>query len=135
DGVGDACDNCPADANPAQSNGDADAQGDACDCAPLDTSNAAPPAIADLRVALPGHLSWTQPPGADAADVHSGTIAALWNDPGTARAASVSAPAFDDVRPLVPGQPRTGFYYLVASRNGCGQTMAPDSLGNPRPVT
>jgi hypothetical protein len=34
DDVGDACDNCPVDFNPAQTNSDADTLGDACDNCP-----------------------------------------------------------------------------------------------------
>jgi photosystem II stability/assembly factor-like uncharacterized protein len=39
DGVGDACDNCPGDANPGQADGDSDGIGDACDACPADPLN------------------------------------------------------------------------------------------------
>ena len=39
DGVGDACDNCPADSNANQADDDEDGAGDACDVCPLDPLN------------------------------------------------------------------------------------------------
>ncbi|RJP74144.1 MAG: hypothetical protein C4532_03075 [Candidatus Abyssobacteria bacterium SURF_17] len=39
DGVGDACDNCPADPNLDQADSDSDGMGDACDICPLDADN------------------------------------------------------------------------------------------------
>jgi hypothetical protein len=138
DGILDDVDNCPDKPNPGQVDSDGDLLGDPCDCDPASAANVAPAPIADLRVTDDGHLSWTMPPSATFSDVHSGSIAGMWFDRGVAAAIclapALSLPAYDDARPLVLDFPATGFYYLVASRNGCGSALAPDSEGAPRPV-
>ena len=78
DGIADAADNCPAVANPSQSNIDGDSNGDVCDICPADNTNTCNPdgsAAGEITVASggtiatpDGHLTIVIDPGDLAAD-------------------------------------------------------------------
>jgi hypothetical protein len=139
DGVQDAEDSCPLVPNPLQENSDGDPQGDVCDCAtPFPQLSMIPLQVGDtLRLDKLGgtRLRWTRAFQGYLSNVYRGTLdGGGWQyDPLCFDPLNPDTEAFD------PGVPPvgTGFFYLVAGRNQCGEGPAgSDSEGTPiLPVT
>ncbi len=124
DEISNCSDNCPAEWNPLQDDGDTDGRGDLCDCAPLDPAAfTAPSDIAGLDLA-PDASTLTWAPSATGSgtlyDVVRGSLSQLPVGTGPSEAClesgSSDAMALD---PEIP-PPGSGHYYIVRARNGCG---------------
>jgi len=131
DGVPDRNDNCPSNANGAQSNVDGDPMGDVCDpdddndsiadendCAPLDASAGRPLEVASITV-TPALLSWTAPSTADRYDVSRGVLGSIHTgDYGPCLVHAIAALSVADATHPPAG---SGFGYLVRGiDNQCG---------------
>ncbi|MCP3979821.1 MAG: CRTAC1 family protein [bacterium] len=132
DGAEDGADNCADTVNPDQLDADSDGRGDACDCAPLDgTAWALPGAVANLRLSgsAATTLEWT---GADpgAAALSFDVLRAADAEFLTAVACLVADGA--ETSTVDPAAPAGVTFYLVRSRNVCGERLAPDGAGAPR---
>jgi hypothetical protein len=145
DGWQDGADNCPCLGQSSQADLDGDGAGDACDpdddgdgapdesdCAPRSPGLFAPPeaVAATLHFADASELlAWERPAGGHTSNLYRGTIVAgrEWSYDFTCRAIEIPGTAFNDATLPEPGG---SFYYLVAARNGCGESAAGrDSLG------
>jgi len=151
DGVPDGADNCPVQANAAQSDLDGDGQGEPCDldddgdaladaqdCAPLDAAQGQPGAVPALSLDRPtattARLIWIGAPGAETHDVSRGALSALaGGDYGACLAPLLAGLTLDDADVPAPDQ---GWQYLVRGHDaGCGGggPVGQDSSGAPRP--
>lgn len=152
DAVPDAVDNCPAVANVAQADFDADAQGDLCDpdddndgladfadCAPFDVAQGTPGEAGPLSLGRIGagtaRVSWPVTPRADAYDVSRGEVAGLSGGGyGTCVAPGVAGLFWDD--PTLPAAGAALEYLVVARDAGCGGagSAGTTSAGASRPA-
>ena len=132
DGVGDACDNCPATLNPDQSNGDADAEGDACD---LNDG---------LIVISPPNstrVDWQREAGFDLFNLYRGDLATLRSGgpytqnpastAGAARFCGLTVVSMSDT--YVPTRGKAVFYLVTGVAGGIEGSLGTNSSGNPRP--
>ncbi len=125
DGTGDACDNCPVDANVDQADGDGDGVGDACDCAPSDPGAfAVPGEVMALRFVDPATLAWeslSEDAGAASTyDVGRGDLGELPVGAGVSETcvdSGITQTSAPDPATPVAG---SGWYYIVRAANDCG---------------
>jgi hypothetical protein len=146
DGRGDACDSCPFIPD-LQADSDGDGIGDACDCLPGDPSPGTPPEVgAALSVTHANGLTridWVASAGVDRYHSYVGTLPAhmmgsragspfdhecldanLSESGGVVTTEDLGVPTLG-----------TGFYYLLAGDNGCGEgSLGSTTSGQPRPV-
>jgi hypothetical protein len=136
DGVGDACDNCPATSNPTQADADTDGAGDACDCAPTDPAATGPGEMTGLSADAPApglaRISWLATPGAQDYAITRGLLSALTlGQYGSCFAQGVTELSVDDADLPAAGN---AFLYLGQARSEvCGSgTLGIDSSGQER---
>jgi hypothetical protein len=132
DARGDACDNCPFVQNPSQSDLDADAQGDACD-----TDDGA----IHVRFAESSLVEWDEETGFDGWNAYRGDLAVLASDglytqePGSnplaARDCGLPGTFVTDAVDPDPGA--TAFYLVTGVADGIEGGLGQDSAGEPRP--
>jgi hypothetical protein len=135
DGILDDADNCPLIPNAGQPDADSDSAGDACDCQPANKSVAAIPDHVGPTLRMDktggGTLTWAHGPQGHVSQVYRGsfTSGAAWAYDETCLIAGIAETvAVDATDPATPG---TGFYYLIAGINVCGEGPAGmDSQGN-----
>jgi hypothetical protein len=139
DGRADGSDNCPCLTNPDGEDLDGDGAGDLCDpdddedgapddadCAPRSPGLFAPttPVGPTLRfVGGPDRLEWERPPGGHTSNLYRGMIvpARPWAYDFGCLAIELPGTSHDEAAAPQPG---SAFYYLVAARNGCGDSAA-----------
>jgi hypothetical protein len=127
DGVGDVCDNCPADHNPGQEDFlDSDHVGDACDCAPTNSSLwLLSGQVQDLALTDVTTLEWAPPAetGGTAAPVYDVLRAASSTGFLAAACLATDASGLTAGDAEVPGAAGEFFFYLVRAENGCGDGL------------
>jgi hypothetical protein len=128
DGIGNACDNCPAYPNSTQADTDGDGAGNGCDCRPSDPHIRPAAEVTGLAVASLGvgalRLSWDPAAGAESYAILRGELATLSaTNLGDCQLDGWTALAWDDADVPPPGH---GFTYLV---RGDSAVCGPGTLG------
>jgi hypothetical protein len=134
DGLRNACDNCPLDKNPDQSDIDHDHEGDVCD---LNDS------LILVNVSSALTMYWQQESGFNAFNVYRGDLAVLkqsgiyTQDPAlvplAGRACGLTSPVWNDTMTPPPGK---GLFFLVTGTDGAQESsLGTNSAGVPRPNT
>jgi len=138
DGPGDACDNCADVPNAGQADFDGDDAGDACDCAPADWRLfAAPPEVGGLSFTAPTALTWGSALiDAGSSGTHVVYRGVLGEFPvgSSANCQATPTPGSWLPDPDTPA-PGVGYWYLVQGANACGDgTLGSWGLGAERAV-
>ena len=115
DGVGDLCDNCPADDNPDQSDVDADGHGDVCDNCPDHSNPGQGPAVFGQTIFYTSDHDRTWWPAPADATFMRGDLALVGGYDQQLIGAVFGDSFTDSSSPL----PSTGYYYLVKPGPGC----------------
>jgi hypothetical protein len=128
DGIGDACDNCPHDPNPTQTDSDGDGAGDACDCSLADPAVRPAAEVQGLVAESLGagalRLSWDPAAGAVTYAIVRGQLSTLSETHlGLCMADGLGGLAWGDAELPPAGE---GFTYLV---RGDHPVCGPGSLG------
>jgi N-acetylneuraminic acid mutarotase len=157
DGIGDACDDCPAVVNPDQADADHDGIGDACDNCLLEENSAQSDVDHDgtgdacdlddgliyVRAPDAGQVSWDQETGPTSWNVYEGDLDVLratgaytqvpGSNPLADRHCGLLATSVDD--PVVPAVGKVRFVLVTGMQDGTEWSLGTDSSGVPRPNT
>lgn len=140
DGLPDYADNCPDDANAAQTDTDVDGVGDDCDCAPLNPAyGVVPPEVCALSVARAGtdsRLAWTSVSAYGGSGTRYDVLRGLLHELPVGTGGSevcvqddLDALEYEDTFVPAPG---TGAWYLIRADSLCGDGSWGEATAVPR---